>query len=72
MVYREVCTEVSETANACTDEQELNKRHGRTDEIARHIKVRSVFKVLLCRFSRSRQKGICLTEGGLHNHGLVE
>ena len=27
VVYREVCTEVSETASVCTDEQKLNRRH---------------------------------------------
>jgi hypothetical protein len=27
VVYREVCTEVSETAIVCTDEQKLNTRH---------------------------------------------
>ena len=27
VVYREVCTEVSETTSVCTDEQKLNRRH---------------------------------------------
>ena len=27
VVYREVCTKVSETARVCTDEQKLNTRH---------------------------------------------
>lgn len=42
VVYRKVSTKVSETANVCTDEQKLDKRHQGEDEIAQHIKVRSL------------------------------
>ena len=35
------------------------------DEVAHHTEVRRTPKAQLCRFSRSRQKGIYLTEGGL-------
>ena len=44
VVYREVCTEVSETASVCTDEQKLNRRHRWTDKVAQHTKVQSVQK----------------------------
>ena len=42
VVYCEVCTEVSDTANVCPDEQKLNKRHVRKDKVAQHTKVQSV------------------------------
>ena len=45
MVSREAYTEVSETANVCTDEQKLDKRHCRADKIAHHIEVLSVQKL---------------------------
>jgi hypothetical protein len=41
------------------------------DKIAQQIKVRREPKAQLCRFSRSRQKGICLTEGGLLGYELI-
>lgn len=44
VVYREVCTEVSETTSVCTDEQKLNRRHRWTDKVAQHTKVQSVQK----------------------------
>ena len=66
MVYREVCTEGSETAKSGTDEQELNMRHNRTDEVAQHTDVQAQeVKYLLCRFSRHRRKEKALTGGGL-------
>jgi len=66
VVYREVCTEGSETAKSGTDEQELNMRHNRTDEVAQHTDVQAQeVKYLLCRFSRHRRKEKALTGGGL-------
>ncbi len=88
VVYREVCTEMrsireylkknnntyeqlSGTAKVCTEEHELDKRHARVDEIAQLIEVPNDL-ALACRSGRSKQKGICLTGGGLHNHVLVK
>ena len=41
MVCRETCTEGSETAKAGTDEQKLDMRHGRPDEVAQRTEVQN-------------------------------
>ena len=41
------------------------------DKVAHHIKVQRIQKALLCRFSRVKQKGICLTEGELSSYELT-
>jgi hypothetical protein len=66
VVYREVCTEGSETAKSGTDEQKLDMRHSKSDEVAQHTKVPTQkVKYLLCRFSRHQMKEKALTGGGL-------
>ena len=42
VVYREVCTEGSETAKPGSNEQELDKRLYRSDEVAHHTDVQRV------------------------------
>jgi len=41
VVYREVCTEGSETAKSGTDEQKLDMRHYKSDKVAQHTKVQA-------------------------------
>jgi len=65
VVYREVCTEGSETANPGSNEQELNKRLFKTDEVAHHTNVQRIQQVLISRFSGYWGKECVLTWGGL-------
>jgi hypothetical protein len=41
VVYREVCTEGSQTAKVCTDEQKLHKRHSNKDECPQQHEVQN-------------------------------
>ncbi len=71
MVYREVCTEGSQTAKAGTDEQKLDMRHDKSDKQAHHCNVQTQeAEYLLCRFSSDWWKENALTWGGLSNHEL--
>ncbi|MFC1731089.1 hypothetical protein ACFL6I_12215 [candidate division KSB1 bacterium] len=66
VVWCDSCTEVSGTAKVGTDEQEPDKRHGKPDMIAQHIKVQTQeAKCLLCRSGSDRPKEDALTRGGL-------
>jgi len=65
MVYREVCTEGSETAKSGTDEQKRNMRHNCSGKQAQLCKAQIIPKEQLCRFRRNRRKGKALTRGGL-------
>jgi hypothetical protein len=47
-------SEVSGTANTCTDEQELHKRHIVVDECAQQHEVRTEFKATIRRCSGDR------------------
>ena len=52
VVYREVCTEGSETAKVGTDEQKLDMRHDKSDKQAHLCNVQTQeVEYLLCRFS---------------------
>ena len=44
VVGRDSCTEVSETAKTCTDEQKPDMRLYRLDEVAQHTEVQNVFE----------------------------
>jgi len=46
VVYREVCTEGSQTAKVCTDEQKLHMRHLLGDKRPRQRKVRRIQNLL--------------------------
>ena len=61
VVYREVCTEGSETANPGSNEQELNKRLVKADEAAHHTDVQRIQQVLSSRFSGYWGKECALT-----------
>ena len=65
MVYCEVYTEGSETAKPGSNEQELNKRLVKPDEVAHHADVRRIPKGLAGRFSGYWVKECVLTWGGL-------
>ena len=56
VVYREVCTEGSETAKSGTDEQERNIRHHCSDEQSLHCNVQRIQEEQRCRFRRHRMK----------------
>ena len=55
----------SETANPGSNEQELNKRLFKTDEVAHHTDVPRIQQVLISRFSGYWVKECVLTWGGL-------
>ena len=46
VVYCEVCTEGSEPAKVGTDEQKLNTRHGKSDEVTQHTDVQNARSVV--------------------------
>jgi len=52
LVYRKVCSEVSQTANIGTDEQELNRRYLEEVKVAHQTKGKSPFSRY--RFSRNQ------------------
>ena len=47
VVYREVCTEGSQTAKVCTDEQKVHKRHSNKDEYPQQYKVQNSVQNML-------------------------
>ncbi len=64
MVYRKVSTEGSGTAKVGTDEQKLDMRHGKPDEVTLHTDVQTQeAKRLPCRSSSDRPKEKALTGG---------
>ena len=71
MVYCEVCTEVSGTAEVCTDEQKLDKRHTVMDKVAQFTKVQRLPKLQYVDSAGVNLKGICLAEGELSRYVLT-
>jgi len=54
-----VCTEGSETANPGSNEQELNKRLFKADEVAHHTNVQRKQQVFTSRFQWILGEGMC-------------
>ncbi len=71
MVYREVCTEGSETAKSGTDEQERHKRLFEGGKQAHLCDARNQ-QPSDGRCRRNRMKEYVLTWGDLHCYGLAE
>ena len=65
MVYREVCTEGSETANSGTDEQKRYMRLLYEDKQAQHCKVQRIQTSYFSRYRSHWMKEKALTRGGL-------
>ena len=73
VVFREECTEGSETAKSGTDEQELHMRLSNL-RVSKHIITMPQTKrlpTLDSRCSSDQRKGNTLTRGDLCNHELV-
>lgn len=70
VVSREGYTEVSETANSCTDKQEPHTRVKIEDEYPHQYEVQKITPIL-SRCGGDRRKDNSLTEGGLRNHELI-
>jgi len=64
VVWGDPYTEVSETANVCTDKQESYMRLNISDKVAHQTEVQR-FLGILSRYGGDRQKDKRLTEGGL-------
>ena len=65
VVYREVCTEGSQTAKSGTDEQERYMRHSCLGKQAHLCNALRLQERQLCRYRRHRRKEEALTRGGL-------
>jgi hypothetical protein len=70
VVYREVCTEGSQTAKSGTDEQERYMRLWFEDKQAQHCNVHNT-KSFHSRYRRHWRKEDALTGGDLIVHGLA-
>ena len=65
MVFREECSEGSETTKSGTDEQERHTRHIESGKQAHHCNAQNGFNGSICRCRRDRMKENVLTRGGL-------
>jgi hypothetical protein len=68
VVYREVCTEGSQTAKSGTDEQKPDMRLLSEDKQAHHCNVQRIPKSFCSRSGSDWMKGKALTRGYLDNH----
>ena len=71
VVYREECTEGSQTAKSGTDEQKCHRRQVKTDKRPQQRNVRRLPKPIRCRCTSDWMKEKVLTRGGLLNHEMV-
>ncbi len=65
MVYREVCTEGSQTAKSGTDGQKRYMRLFNVDKQAHHCNVQRIPKAFYSRYRRHWMKEKAITRGGL-------
>ena len=65
VVYREVCTEGSQTAKSGTDGQKRYMRLFNVDKQAHHCNVQRTQKAFYSRYRRDWRKENALTRGGL-------